>query len=783
MESLKYLSESAPLAESANSPEGLAEIREALRGRLRRAYETGRAGEMLGNPSEMVYPRFPDHSQEQQELIYAHPEAFLEEMIDMVKSCRGQDDKEKMTAFLGEMREGFFSGSPDVTSGLHTDDLMVISARVSRVEEMRGWIGQSLTPSLVYALSYSRYTPEHLIAKIDSLEPGERIDVVHQLETVCSSAFASGDWADPAAQKAEAAIAHYAAAENPLMRIVAEEGLRRIRDEFDNPSLSFIQFQGDSKDGRLNSMDATKSLSDKCLSDLPMGYKMVAPAGDVVLGVDMAGMPRYAAEANASELRSLEDVGTRRLQSILDINGCGLARVTPRRFVNSLGNSIQFLMPGASAPELYARLFDMSVEEADGLIKRAENIVPRLHADWEGIRDRAVEMAGKAMRELEADPKVPKIRFIQFEDALAADTITPFAGLSEDDLIMLAECLRPEIYSRVESELGTSIKDMPFRSLVHMLRFLSSEKSDALEALKDSLHAMPGISEKILKAFFAASESAEFGRTVLNICKNRNEAEADMVFSKYIELAESAARISVEMLHADEDHEKRNLDGREIVRSAQRNLLVRARKVMDEFSSEKVSAEEMSLRLQSVTADNALFGSVIRALRGKGVRMEDIEGLRMETVRGGEISSDQQGEMLAAFKVNRLESDDPKVLAAESEASFRRSLADPASEFKVLFFGNSPVVFLRFEPISHESAYVGSFNVSPELKGEKVAGAFLASALAEKNAGFELIGEVWEKRPLSMYLRAGFEQAGPIENWHGTGESFQRLVIPKGKLG
>ncbi len=775
--------------ESLDGPERIAEIREELRNRIRNAFESGNAAMLLGDPSEMRYPKFPNYSDTNPEFIYSNPDIFFDELISLVKSERAQN-KEKLTAFLIDLKEGFFSGSPDVTDGLQVDDLMVISARVSRVEEIRGWIGQSMTPSVVYALSYSGYTSAHLIAKIDSLNPGEQIDVVHQLETVYGNAIANGDWADPAAIKVAETIAHFASAENPLMRIVATVGEKRIKKENENPSLSFIQFGGDSNDGRMHSMDATKSLSDKCLSNLPMGYKMLAPAGDVVLGLDVAGMPRYAAETNASELRTMEDIGARSLQAILDTREVGFFNISPRRFIEGIGKASQLLMPGATSSELYARLLNIPVEEADRMIESGENIVPRLHDDWDSIRDRSIELADAAMKKAEADPTIPKLTFQQFEDALASDSVTPFSGLSEDDLLLLAECMRPEIYSQIESELGISIKDMPFRSLVHMLRFLSSEKDDALQSLRDALRAMPDISGKILQAFFAAAEATEFGRTILDICKNRTEMEADLIFSKYAELAEAAERISIDMLHVAEQSKAKGLSRSDIVRSAQRNLLKRARKVMEEFAlppipseqSENATAEDMSLRLQSITADNALFGSIIRALRGTGVQIEDIDGSHMETLQGGNISVEQQEEMITAFKINRIESDDPKVLVTESEASFRQALANPSSEFKALFFGNSPVVFLRCEPIGQESTYVGSFNVSPELKGERVAAAFLSSVLAEKNVDSELIGVVWEKRPLGIYLKAGFEKAGRIENWHGTGESFERLVIPKGKI-
>ncbi len=118
-----------------------------------------------------------------------------------------------------------------------------------------------------------------------------------------------------------------------------------------------------------------------------------------------------------------------------------------------------------------------------------------------------------------------------------------------------------------------------------------------------------------------------------------------------------------------------------------------------------------------------------------------------------------------------------------SEEVFEKALNDSHVEFRVLYFEDKPVAFVRFEQKSNEEVYAGSLNTAPELKGEYIATKFLINELKAKNKDFDITAEVWSERPLAFYKRrCGFEEEGEIENWHGTGEKFVKLRIPRAKL-
>lgn len=756
--------------------------RTIIRDRVRAAFESGDAKDLLGDEAEMRYPMVLTSDMG---VLSKYPDIFFEELISLTKSER-DSEPEKLRKMLGDVVEGFFSSSDTLAGLLGTADQIVLASRISRIEELRGNIGQAIHPGVVYDLAFGNCGKEDIVEKINTLGPGERIDVVHQLETIFASANAQGyDRADHAAGTIKDVIAYFRQAESPFMRIVADVAAKNVEEEEADPTASFIVYSGDKKDGRMNSQHPVRSLSDKCMSNLPLGYKMIAPSRDVVIGMDHAGMPRYAVETDAAELREMPDIGTRAMQAFEDIKDKKFSEIILRRLVNSIGTAREQLMPGATVVQLYAYLLDKEESHVEALIESGSNIVPHINESWGVFRQRLVDLAEAAVARMEKEGKVTKLHFESFDAALDSEHISPFATLSEDDRLLLAECMRPEIYERLQGEIGMPLRDISFRSLVHLLRFLSKDSGESLSALRDYVGANPDTAQKMLEAFFIASEDIEYGTLVLEVCANRSPEESDQILSKYTELASASAAISSGVLALESDKAEK-VDKGAIVRDTEKSLLQRARLLMQEFAtsdrSGDASVSELSLKLSAITADNALFGSMIRALRGTGTKLEEIRGAHIESLHGGELDDAQMREMLAAFNLNRLHSDDPKILIEASLKGFHEALQDPAAEFKVLSFGQSPIAFLRCEKIDEETMYIGSLNISPELKGESVAGSFLKSVLREKNKDYELQGEVWEKRPLAFYKRAGFEEDGVVENWHGTGERFNRVKIPKGKL-
>lgn len=744
------------------------------------AYEKADASLLIKNPNNRRYPfvQYFDHGQS--EPIMDHPSVFVHGLIELSKSERDSNPG-KLLKFLRDLRECFFSTSDTMMDRIPVGEELVLAARVSRVQELRGLIGQAIMPSLVYRLTFAEGSAENLVAEIDELGPGEQLDVVHQLEAVHANAVGEAYDAELAATEVSFVIGHYETSDKPLMRIVAGIASKRVMEESRKPSLSFVKLEGYEGDSRLESHDATKSLSDRAFSNLPLGYKMIAPAKDVILGMDMAGMPRFAAESDTVNIREAKDFGLRALQAIEGVQSVSFFEINPRRLINNIGRAKHLLMPGASAEELYSEILGMSQEEVGTIISSGANIEPIFHNDWTHIRERLSALVKAAKERIINDEDVPRIDFSRFEELLESEKISPFSELSEDDLVLIAQCMRPEVHAAIEAEVGAPIHDMPFRSLVHLFRFLSSESQEVLDRLHGILGRMPDSADKILNAFFAASEDVSHGMLVIDVCDKLSEKDIDLVLSKYEDLATASADISIEMIRASDDAESQE-DRASLIREAQKNLLRRARSVMEEFSAKEYDANTLAIKLEAITADNATFGSIVRALRRGGIKAEGIEGSHMETLRGGQIDDKLKSEMLAAFRVNRLNSDDPEALRSASEAGFIEAMENPDVEFKALFFGESPVVFVRCEPVGEGKVYMGSFNVSPELKGERIAGEFLKEVLAEKNADAELRAEVWHARSLGFYTKAGFEKDGQIENWHGTGESFVSLVIPKGKL-
>jgi predicted GNAT family N-acyltransferase len=322
--------------------------------------------------------------------------------------------------------------------------------------------------------------------------------------------------------------------------------------------------------------------------------------------------------------------------------------------------------------------------------------------------------------------------------------------------------------THIEDDLGISLREIPLRSQIHLLRFLAGQDKEGFGRLRVVLQKHPEISNKIVNSFLAVAEDIQYGESILKLAEGLDKHTAEAVFSKYLEIVSATEQIR-QLTEQQSD---------EVVK----NLLHKGNELLKSWA-EMIDTQDPSVilnQLENIKTEILLFASTFKVLSvSEEVKLTDMEGAHFEIKDSSILNDVEKQSMKRIFTENR--KGYPLALLKETLGEFEQALETSGHEFQVLRLNDEIIAFIRFDKLENGNLYAGSLNVRTEVRGSAIGSAMLHATLDKKAEEFDIEAIVYEKNPmLHRYIEDyGFEIVGEIENYKGTGQKFYKIEIKK----
>lgn len=353
-------------------------------------------------------------------------------------------------------------------------------------------------------------------------------------------------------------------------------------------------------------------------------------------------------------------------------------------------------------------------------------------------------------------------------------------GESDDQYRERTQVLRDfDSYIEFSQELlettGMNIETLPFVQAVHLASFAQAHPERKVVLFR----FIEKFGEEGLRTFSSLELGLERGEKILQLSQELPEPIADQIFLKYNEMLNAVDNISGLLKDKKVD-----------ISRVRGNLLKKANEVLSGFAEMAEQTEERDTlftsrlilrQLEKIKSEIILFAATFRVMAEQGeVDFEDVKHTQLEAKDSSELSVSEKQEMMRIFLENR--ADYPPRLLDNTRAIFERALNKAGSEFFLLYHQDDLVSFIRFDKLPNRHLYAGSLNVRPEAKGSAIGTAMLKATLHKKAEAQTIEAEAWAGNPgLVKYYQDywGFQIAGEVADWHGSGEKFYELRLPQ----
>ena len=230
---------------------------------------------------------------------------FSLELVDFIESKEQEADDEELERlyrFGQGIHTEFFSASPSLINYIRLPDRLKLMTRATRSKVVQGTFGSVFVGETVYDVSFMKGRLDEITMKaMDDLSVPEKLDLLHQLRTVGAQAIANGEWSRPAYNQVRQTYETLMNSEDSavFVQLAAEAGLETLDAEYENPQLSFVRFEGQTSDSRLNtrfSNEQVEAITDKFFSKYSLYHVVsnstrVLPATkDALVCMDRSGL-------------------------------------------------------------------------------------------------------------------------------------------------------------------------------------------------------------------------------------------------------------------------------------------------------------------------------------------------------------------------------------------------------------------------------------------------------------------------------------------------------------
>jgi len=690
------------------------------------------------------------------ELFEENANIFFDKIIKITEDYR-ELEPDSVKIFLNNLYKIFFSHSESIDNRLSIADMLIVASRVNDIEELRGFVGQTIVGSFVYRISFAQEGVENnLIEKIKNLPAGICEEVICQLETCFSNALANGSWSEEGAFRIQKIINYFSNSTRPLTRIVAEVAIKRLAEEEENPSLGFITYINNTSGGRLDSRANTQTVEDKINSDLPLRYSAVVAAKDALVGLDTTGMARFGAiNENIKNVLNTPDQEIKLLKRISSIENARVSEIKIDTLLNLLGAFKEKFEPEKDIAIFYSEIFEVSKKEMDRIIDENDDVTPLFTKNWDLVKNRILSKTKTQLSKIEDGLEI--VNFDSFYQLGLKNKINPFDILSKDDILILTQCLRPEVRGQLEEELGISFSDISFKAEMALLRFLSAENDGTYKKLCSVLKKYPAEKITIVETFVDCAKDIELGKKIISIAENFDISMVTKIFNKYLELVSQLNSVEniLKDSYSKEADESDIIKIKEGILKKGKNLLVHFSDMVE--SRKEISAEEIVEELNKVEAEATTFFLVFKTLKEEGdlPPLSEIKGLSFEQKSATELSLEEQETIKKLYTENY--KNNPELLAVLI-GKFEEKVINPETKFYVLKHNRKLRACIGFTPVENGGAeYAHSFNVEKTLRGISIGNVMMENAMNKEAENSVLEGDcaAFEKIS-SKYIESGF---------------------------
>ncbi len=278
----------------------------------------------------------------------------------------------------------------------------------------------------------------------------------------------------------------------------------------------------------------------------------------------------------------------------------------------------------------------------------------------------------------------------------------------------------------LEHALYDDLSRLSVQSQERLLDYMISDRSpDSFSRIKKFSRGLDNERERdnFLQSFLSLAQGGEeMGEKILAIAEAYPKEEASAIFTKYAELVDATDRV--------EESLKKEFPGAdlEMVREIAQRLLLKGKKLLDEFSSQKdMNGSELVKQLEKLRAENILLVEKYKLLREAGVveNIADLESVKTENLSGADAL---RNDKLMSF-FNESYRDNYTSYSEEGLKSLleklRKNLSADNSEVYYMSSGDKILSAILLNKKEEErEAYLSALNVDPTLK-ETAAGRVL----------------------------------------------------------
>ena len=230
---------------------------------------------------------------------------FSLSLVDFIEKKEQEADEEELERlyhFGQSIHSEFFSASPSLINYIRLPDRLKLMTRATRSKVVQGTFGSVFVGETVYDVSFMKGRLDEITIKaMEELSIPEKLDLLHQLRTVGAQAIAGGEWSRPAYNQVRQTYESLMNSEDSpvFVQLAAEAGLETLDVEYENPQLSFIRFEGQTSDSRLNtrfSNEQVEALTDKFFSKYSLDHvvsnttRILPATRDALVCMDKSGL-------------------------------------------------------------------------------------------------------------------------------------------------------------------------------------------------------------------------------------------------------------------------------------------------------------------------------------------------------------------------------------------------------------------------------------------------------------------------------------------------------------
>jgi GNAT superfamily N-acetyltransferase len=334
-----------------------------------------------------------------------------------------------------------------------------------------------------------------------------------------------------------------------------------------------------------------------------------------------------------------------------------------------------------------------------------------------------------------------------------------------EDRLLFQMLHQVETRAAIEADLGISLNEIPLREQIHFLRYLSGQDQQGFDRLRGALQKHPESANQMLRCFLANAEDVRYADRILDIAENLDPAQAQLVFGKYLEIADAAG--GVRDLIASESGvsatEAQLID-------TTRNLLHRANEILVD-TAERTTVFSVGLdngvqRLDRVHGDLLLQRTFLNEVAGRELTdRQSALATQVETLVGGEVGARDRYLLREIAKENteKMYVDSPPV-KAYARQSFQEALRNPNSKIIVARTqDNQPLSFLVLTNnqggAEKGELYLGSYNTDPFYQSLEFGNELFSSVIEQYGTTnpIRLYAYAGNQAGINFYQRHGFQ--------------------------